>query len=164
MKLLSMNGNWEPTKPNTEVISTSDIQQSAAVHANPIAIVSAPARTRAIACAAYLAMENVEHGFLATWWYQSTARRTSSGQRRVGNSPDNGGLAFTVYQNTNVVALHNRVLRDANQNKYYNCGIGTYVPHQNKMYRKYWKQKLANALDLAFALSVPLSLLSVTGN
>ncbi|KAJ7852645.1 hypothetical protein B0H14DRAFT_2444613, partial [Mycena olivaceomarginata] len=54
-------------------------------------------------------------------------------------------------KNTNVVALHNRVLRDANQNKYYNCGIGTYVPHQNKMSWKYWQQKFDNALDLAFA-------------
>ncbi|KAJ7357885.1 hypothetical protein DFH08DRAFT_436982 [Mycena albidolilacea] len=54
-------------------------------------------------------------------------------------------------KNTNVVALHNRVLRDAKQNKYYNCGIGTYVPDQNKMSWKYWQQKFDNALDLAFA-------------
>ncbi|KAJ7321062.1 hypothetical protein DFH08DRAFT_713172, partial [Mycena albidolilacea] len=49
--------------------------------------------------------------------------------------------------NTNVVALHSRVHRDADQNKYYNCGIGTYVPSW-----KYWRQKLDNGLDLAFAL------------
>ncbi|KAJ7887895.1 hypothetical protein B0H14DRAFT_2498126 [Mycena olivaceomarginata] len=55
--------------------------------------------------------------------------------------------------NTNVVALHSRVRRDADQNKYYNCGIGTYVPYQNKWSWKYWRQKLDNALDLAFALS-----------
>jgi hypothetical protein len=59
-------------------------------------------------------------------------------------------------QNTNVVALHGQVLRDADQNKYYNCGIGTYVPYQNKKSWKYWGQKLDNNLDLAFALSVPL--------
>ncbi|KAJ7852648.1 hypothetical protein B0H14DRAFT_2354728 [Mycena olivaceomarginata] len=55
--------------------------------------------------------------------------------------------------NTNVVALHSRVRRDADQKKYYNCGIGTYVPYQNKWSWKYWRQKLDNALDLAFALN-----------
>ncbi|KAJ7321103.1 hypothetical protein DFH08DRAFT_640331, partial [Mycena albidolilacea] len=54
--------------------------------------------------------------------------------------------------NTNVVALHSRVRRDADQKKYYNCGIGTYVPYRNKWSWKYWLQKLDNALDLAFAL------------
>jgi hypothetical protein len=49
------------------------------------------------------------------------------------------------------------VRRDADQNKYYNCGIGTYVPYQNKWSWKYWRQKLDNALDLAFALSVYLA-------
>ncbi|KAJ7328307.1 hypothetical protein DFH08DRAFT_709712, partial [Mycena albidolilacea] len=57
------------------------------------------------------------------------------------------------WYNTNVVALHNRVLRDAKQNKYYNCGIGTYVPYQNKTSWKYWRQKIDNNLDLAFALN-----------
>ncbi|KAF7364593.1 DUF2235 domain-containing protein [Mycena venus] len=57
--------------------------------------------------------------------------------------------------NTNVVELHSRVLSDEDQNqlKYYNCGIGTYVPTQNKMSWKYLRQKIHNGLDLAFALN-----------
>ncbi|KAJ7503219.1 hypothetical protein B0H11DRAFT_1853386, partial [Mycena galericulata] len=58
------------------------------------------------------------------------------------------------FHNTNVVELHSRVLTDsADQNKYYNCGIGTYVPYQNKTSWKYWRQKVDNGLDLAFALN-----------
>jgi hypothetical protein len=71
-------------------------------------------------------------------------------------------FSLTLCQNTNVVALHSRVRRDADQKKYYNCGIGTYVPYQNKWSWKYWRQKLDNALDLAFALSVLSSSLIIT--
>ncbi|KAJ7694671.1 hypothetical protein B0H17DRAFT_931628, partial [Mycena rosella] len=79
-------------------------------------------------------------------------------------------------QNTNVVELHSRVLADpsAKQSKYYNCGIGTYVPHQTPLQApkwdfigltffldlvrkatswKYLSQKVDNWLDLAFALN-----------
>ncbi|KAJ7146810.1 hypothetical protein C8R44DRAFT_599575 [Mycena epipterygia] len=57
--------------------------------------------------------------------------------------------------NTNVVKLHSRVLsgESAKQTKYYNCGIGTYVPYQIKSSLKYWGQQTDNALDLAFALN-----------
>ncbi|KAJ7321025.1 hypothetical protein DFH08DRAFT_713328, partial [Mycena albidolilacea] len=65
-------------------------------------------------------------------------------------SIDETSNQFRLY-NTNVVALHNQVLRDADQNKYYNCGIGTYVPYRNKTSWKYWRQKIDNGLDLAFA-------------
>ena len=51
-------------------------------------------------------------------------------------------------QNTNVVKLHSRVLRDK-QRKYYNCGIGTRVPDGTKAE---WRQKIDNGLDQAFAL------------
>ncbi|KAJ7458060.1 hypothetical protein B0H11DRAFT_1873521 [Mycena galericulata] len=59
------------------------------------------------------------------------------------------------FNNTNVVELHSRVITgaSADQNKYYNCGIGTYVPYQNKTSWKYWQQKVDNGLDLAFALN-----------
>ncbi|KAJ7512938.1 hypothetical protein B0H11DRAFT_1698165, partial [Mycena galericulata] len=59
------------------------------------------------------------------------------------------------FNNTNVVELHSRVLTgaSADQNKYYNCGIGTYVPYQNKTSWKYWWQKLDSWSDLAFALN-----------
>ncbi|KAJ6551275.1 hypothetical protein B0H19DRAFT_950644, partial [Mycena capillaripes] len=55
--------------------------------------------------------------------------------------------------NTNVVELHSRVLVDAldEQSKYYNCGIGTYVPAPTKFSWKYWQQWIANMLELAFA-------------
>ncbi|KAJ7450761.1 hypothetical protein FB451DRAFT_973805, partial [Mycena latifolia] len=58
-------------------------------------------------------------------------------------------------RNTNVVELHSRVLTDelTNQNKYYNCGIGTYVPYENTTSLKYLRQKFDNGLDLAFALN-----------
>ncbi|KAJ7104622.1 hypothetical protein C8R44DRAFT_858766 [Mycena epipterygia] len=57
--------------------------------------------------------------------------------------------------NTNVVKLHSRVLsgESAKQTKYYNCGIGTYVPYRIKSSLKYWGQQTDNALDLAFALN-----------
>ncbi|KAJ7146806.1 hypothetical protein C8R44DRAFT_583315, partial [Mycena epipterygia] len=57
--------------------------------------------------------------------------------------------------NTNVVELHSRVLSDetAEQRKYYNSGIGTFVPYQMKTSLKYWAQQIENALDLAFALN-----------
>ncbi|KAJ7146836.1 hypothetical protein C8R44DRAFT_600241, partial [Mycena epipterygia] len=57
--------------------------------------------------------------------------------------------------NTNVVELHSRILSDESveQRKYYNCGIGTYVPYQSKTSLKYWEQQMDNALDLAFALN-----------
>ncbi|KAJ6586369.1 hypothetical protein DFH09DRAFT_845731, partial [Mycena vulgaris] len=55
--------------------------------------------------------------------------------------------------NTNVVELHSRILGDAsaNQNKYYNCGIGTYVPPEGKASVKYWVQRADNIIDLAIA-------------
>ncbi|KAJ7785330.1 hypothetical protein DFH07DRAFT_907963, partial [Mycena maculata] len=57
-------------------------------------------------------------------------------------------------RNTNVVELHSRVLTDtAEQNKYYNCGIGTYVPYENQTSWKYWRQRLDKGLELAFALN-----------
>ncbi|KAJ7146823.1 hypothetical protein C8R44DRAFT_598936 [Mycena epipterygia] len=57
--------------------------------------------------------------------------------------------------NTNVVELHSRVLSGASaeQSKYYNCGIGTYVPYQTKTSLKYLGQQVDSALDLAFALN-----------
>ncbi|KAJ7445142.1 hypothetical protein B0H11DRAFT_1746921 [Mycena galericulata] len=59
------------------------------------------------------------------------------------------------FNNTNVVELHSRVITgaSADQNKYYNCGIGTYVPYQNMTSWKYWRQKLDSGFDLAFALN-----------
>ncbi|KAJ7634991.1 hypothetical protein FB45DRAFT_977865 [Roridomyces roridus] len=53
--------------------------------------------------------------------------------------------------NTNVVELHSYILADhsAEQRKYYNSGIGTYVPHQEKF--KSFVQQIDNAVELAFA-------------
>jgi uncharacterized protein (DUF2235 family) len=55
-------------------------------------------------------------------------------------------------QNTNVVELHSRILVDPGdeQLKYYNCGIGTYVPNRWTTF-KYWRQRFDNAVDLAIA-------------
>ncbi|KAJ7853065.1 hypothetical protein B0H14DRAFT_2165809, partial [Mycena olivaceomarginata] len=57
---------------------------------------------------------------------------------------------FGIY-NTNVVELHTRETLDAkaNQSKYYNCGIGTYVPAQAIF--KSVGQWVDHVIDLAFA-------------
>ncbi|KAJ7499808.1 hypothetical protein FB451DRAFT_1016175 [Mycena latifolia] len=61
--------------------------------------------------------------------------------------------------NTNVVELHSQILTSENQAKYYNSGIGTYVPPEAKMTLKYLRQQVDNALDLAFALNFKENLL-----
>ncbi|KAJ7499769.1 hypothetical protein FB451DRAFT_1118880, partial [Mycena latifolia] len=61
--------------------------------------------------------------------------------------------------NTNVVELHSQILTSENQAKYYNSGIGTYVPPEAKMSLKYLRQQVDNALDLAFALNFKENLL-----
>ncbi|KAJ7450782.1 hypothetical protein FB451DRAFT_1146090, partial [Mycena latifolia] len=78
----------------------------------------------------------------------------SRASRNLVISIDGTSNQFGMH-NTNVVELHSRVLtgESANQNTYYNCGIGTYVPYENTASWKYWQQKLDNGLDLAFALN-----------
>ncbi|KAJ7499764.1 hypothetical protein FB451DRAFT_1118877 [Mycena latifolia] len=61
--------------------------------------------------------------------------------------------------NTNVVELHSQILTSENQAKYYNSGIGTYVPPEAKMSLKYLGQQVDNALDLASALNFKENLL-----
>ncbi|KAJ7201122.1 hypothetical protein GGX14DRAFT_524665 [Mycena pura] len=55
--------------------------------------------------------------------------------------------------NTNVVELHSRIdsTAEAKQSKFYNCGIGTYVPEDAKATPKYASQWISNAVDLAIA-------------
>ncbi|KAF8144603.1 hypothetical protein K438DRAFT_1631522 [Mycena galopus ATCC 62051] len=55
--------------------------------------------------------------------------------------------------NTNVVELHSRILKDnpaAQQLTFYVSGIGTYAPPTFRSFA-YWKQLIANKLDLAIA-------------
>ncbi|KAJ7489000.1 hypothetical protein FB451DRAFT_1024675, partial [Mycena latifolia] len=61
--------------------------------------------------------------------------------------------------NTNVFELHSQILTSENQAKYYNSGIGTYVPPEAKMSLKYLRQQVDNTLDLAFALNFKENLL-----
>ncbi|KAJ7463743.1 hypothetical protein FB451DRAFT_459560 [Mycena latifolia] len=72
--------------------------------------------------------------------------------RNLVVSIDGTSNQFGIY-NTNVVELHSRVLADepAKQNKYYNCGIGTYVPPEAKTSLKYLRQRIDNKIDLAIA-------------
>ncbi|KAJ6590057.1 hypothetical protein DFH09DRAFT_909378, partial [Mycena vulgaris] len=70
--------------------------------------------------------------------------------RNLVVSIDGTSNQFGLY-NTNVVELHSRVVPSGNQSKYYNCGIGTYVPYDVKMSFKYWWQRVDNLIDLAFA-------------
>ncbi|KAJ7691344.1 hypothetical protein B0H17DRAFT_935209 [Mycena rosella] len=74
--------------------------------------------------------------------------------RNLVVSIDGTSNQFGIH-NTNVVELHSRVLAEesANQSKYYNSGIGTYVPPEAKSSAKYWQQQFDSWLDLALALN-----------
>ncbi|KAJ6475891.1 hypothetical protein DFH09DRAFT_886907, partial [Mycena vulgaris] len=74
--------------------------------------------------------------------------------RNLVISIDGTSNQFGIH-NTNVVELHSRVLTGGSekQSKYYNSGIGTYVPPDAKASLKYWQQQFDNGLDLAFALN-----------
>ncbi|KIM73856.1 hypothetical protein PILCRDRAFT_14925 [Piloderma croceum F 1598] len=52
--------------------------------------------------------------------------------------------------NTNVVELYHRIIKDDNQLTYYNSGIGTYARPSWRSYT-YWKHVLDNWIDLAIA-------------
>jgi uncharacterized protein (DUF2235 family) len=53
-------------------------------------------------------------------------------------------------QNTNVIELHARIIKDDTQLRYYNSGIGTYARPSWRSY-KYCKQVINNKIDLAIA-------------
>jgi uncharacterized protein (DUF2235 family) len=55
-----------------------------------------------------------------------------------------------LWQNTNVVELYSRIIKDEKQLTYYNSGIGTYAQPSWRS-PKYWKQVVANKIDLAIA-------------
>ena len=61
---------------------------------------------------------------------------------------------LTYAQNTNVVELHSRIMKDCDnshpQLTFYSSGIGTYVPPSLRSFA-YWRQLLANKIDLAIA-------------
>ncbi|KAJ7097715.1 hypothetical protein C8R44DRAFT_643175 [Mycena epipterygia] len=69
--------------------------------------------------------------------------------RNLVVSIDGTSNQFGVY-NTNVVELHSRI-DPKNQSKYYNCGIGTYVPDEAKATFEYVGQWIDNTIDLAIA-------------
>ncbi|KAE9395537.1 hypothetical protein BT96DRAFT_1043653 [Gymnopus androsaceus JB14] len=54
-------------------------------------------------------------------------------------------------KNTNIVELYSRLVKDDKQLTFYNSGIGTYAEPSWKSV-SYWKQVMANKLDLALAL------------
>ncbi|KAJ7223530.1 hypothetical protein GGX14DRAFT_352176, partial [Mycena pura] len=68
--------------------------------------------------------------------------------RNLVISIDGTSNQFGIH-NTNVVELHSRIDAKANQSKYYNCGIGTYVPAQAIF--KSMSQWVDHVIDLAFA-------------
>jgi uncharacterized protein (DUF2235 family) len=53
-------------------------------------------------------------------------------------------------QDSNVVELYSRLIKDDTQLTYYNSGIGTYV-RESKTSIHYWKQAFDNAVDMAIA-------------
>ncbi|KAE9400679.1 WD40 repeat-like protein [Gymnopus androsaceus JB14] len=60
-------------------------------------------------------------------------------------------LVVCISMNTNIVELYSRLVKDDNQLTFYNSGIGTYAEPSWKSL-SYWKQVIANYLDLALAL------------
>lgn len=58
-----------------------------------------------------------------------------------------------LIQNTNIVELYSRLVKDGTQLTFYNSGIGTYAKPSWKSL-SYLEQVIANKLDLAFALYV----------
>ncbi|KAF8957462.1 hypothetical protein BDZ97DRAFT_1846327 [Flammula alnicola] len=63
--------------------------------------------------------------------------------------------------NTNVVELYSRLLKNRNQMTYYNSGIGTYVK-DSKSWLSYaaWKQSLSHTIDMAIATKFKTKVLS----
>ncbi|KAE9394026.1 hypothetical protein BT96DRAFT_828314, partial [Gymnopus androsaceus JB14] len=56
-------------------------------------------------------------------------------------------------KNTNIVELYSWLVKDDTQLTFYNSGIGTYAePFWKSL--SYWKQVMANYLDLALALYI----------
>ena len=58
--------------------------------------------------------------------------------------------ALKTVQNTNVIELYNRLVKDDAQLTYYDSGIGTYAQPSWKSWN-YWKQVVDNKIDLAIA-------------
>ncbi|KAJ6578262.1 hypothetical protein B0H19DRAFT_930856, partial [Mycena capillaripes] len=61
--------------------------------------------------------------------------------------------ASTSLQNTNVVELHSRIVKESDEPRqltFYTSGIGTYVPPSLRSVA-YWKQFIGNKIDLAIA-------------
>ncbi|KAJ7167522.1 hypothetical protein C8R46DRAFT_1093281 [Mycena filopes] len=59
-------------------------------------------------------------------------------------------ISLTSIQNTNVIELYARIIKDDTQFTYYNSGVGTYArPSRRSL--KYWKQGIDGAIDLAIA-------------
>ena len=57
---------------------------------------------------------------------------------------------YDLFQNTNVVELYSRIIKDDTQLSYYNSGIGTYAtPSWRSL--AFWKQVIYNKIDLAIA-------------
>ena len=57
---------------------------------------------------------------------------------------------YDLFQNTNVVELYSRIIKDDTQPSYYNSGIGTYAtPSWRSL--TFWKQVIYNKIDLAIA-------------
>ncbi|EJD37473.1 hypothetical protein AURDEDRAFT_73269 [Auricularia subglabra TFB-10046 SS5] len=74
----------------------------------------------------------------------------STGSRNLVVCIDGTSNQFST-KNTNVVELYSRLIKDEHQLTFYNSGIGTYAKPSWKSW-EYFKQVVANKLDLAFAL------------
>jgi hypothetical protein len=54
-------------------------------------------------------------------------------------------------QNTNVVELYARIIKNKEQHTYYNSGIGTYAKPSWRSLSYYWRSLVDNKIDLLFA-------------
>ena len=59
-------------------------------------------------------------------------------------------MTYDLFQNTNVVELYSRIIKDDTQPSYYSSGIGTYAtPSWRSL--AFWAQVIYNKIDLAIA-------------
>ncbi|KZV83395.1 WD40 repeat-like protein [Exidia glandulosa HHB12029] len=86
----------------------------------------------------------------------------SSGGKNLVVCIDGTSNQFTETRNTNVVELYSMLDKSDSQVTFYNSGIGTYAQPSWRAW-SYYKQVIANKLDLAFALRFEKIILSAYG-
>lgn len=85
-----------------------------------------------------------------TWSFASTALQTSLVHVLSNFLVMFNRSALKRLQNTNVIELYSKLVKDDRQLTYYDSGIGTYAKPSWRSWT-YWKQVVNNKIDLAIA-------------